>query len=147
MEEVSFGIVKPHAYGHRKEIEAMVESSRMEIVARRDPFLFTRDLAELQYGMHREKFFYEKLMEVMTAGPVDMFVVYGDNAIQSLIDLAGDVWPSRAEEGTIRRLYGVDDASNAFHRADSRESAKREINLYFKDRDLPDYVAEILETY
>lgn len=148
-ERISFGFVKPHAYQWKDEIERMIRESGLSIPVKKDPYYFSREKAESQYRMHMGKPFFDALVEEILSGATDLLIVEGDDAIQRLIKLTGDTDPNLAEKGTIRERFGKRDNPmyNAFHRADSRESAKEEIFLHFDMEELPRYIAEFLQEY
>ena len=152
--EITLGIVKPHAYKHRIEIESMIAGSGLLIPVRKYPFLIPRSLAVLHYEEHFGKPFYNALIEMMTSGPSEIMIVEGPNAISRLSVLTGATDPRNAEPGTIRNKFGDKDGRimyNAFHRTfaenpdAAKRAVKREINLYFTREELPEHVTRLLD--
>jgi nucleoside diphosphate kinase len=147
MKEVTFGFVKPHAYACREDIEKFVEDNGLEIIGKKDPYHFTfKDVVE-QYEMHTSKPFFEILVLTLLEGPADLLLIYGEDSIQRLIDITGLTDSRLAGKDTIRGRFGIDNERNAFHRADSKKNAKREIYLHFEEEEMSEYALEILRTY
>jgi len=88
--------------------------------------------AEKFYEMHKERPFFKDLCNFISSGPLVAIVLVGDNAIQKNRDLMGATNPSEAKEGTIRKMFAISIDKNSVHGSDSPESAKREIELFFK---------------
>lgn len=153
--EITLGIVKPHAYQHRRAIENMITRSGLAIPVKKYPFLIPPGLARLHYEEHIGKPFYEPLVEMMTSGPVEVMIAEGPDAINRLVKLAGATDPREAAPGTIRHRFGNKDGDimyNAFHRtfgsgAGARRVVKREIALYFGENELPERIAGIFRMY
>ena len=91
-----------------------------------------RKFAEKFYEMHKERPFFKDLCNFISSGPLVAIVLEGDNAIQKNRDLMGATNPSEAKEGTIRKMFAISIDKNSVHGSDSPESAKREIELFFK---------------
>ena len=91
-----------------------------------------RKFAEKFYEMHKERPFFNDLCNFISSGPLVAMVLEGDNAIQKNRDLMGATNPSEAKEGTIRKMFAISIDKNSVHGSDSPESAKREIELFFK---------------
>ncbi len=158
-DQITLGIVKPHAYRRRREIGCMIKNHRYEvegldgeqklvIIARKAPFRIPESIAHLHYQIHQGKPFYEKLVRMMSVGSAELLVISGPNAVQELSSLTGATDPREAAEGTIRRRFGNKKGwimYNAFHRSDSQKEARREIYLYFDKSELPDRVVELLD--
>ena len=87
--------------------------------------------AQKFYEVHRERPFYGELTEFMSSGPIVAAVLEKDNAVQAYRDYIGATDPSKAEEGTIRKLYGTNLGMNAVHGSDSDENANIEANFFF----------------
>ncbi len=98
-----------------------------------------RELAEKHYLEHKDKPFYDELVEFITAGPVVVFVVEGKNAIANVRNMVGVTNPEEAFPGTIRHDYGLHIGKNIIHASDSKESAEREIDLFFNIDELINY--------
>jgi len=91
-----------------------------------------RQFAEKFYEMHKEKPFFNDLCNFISSGPLVAIVLEGDDVIQKNRDLMGATNPSEAKEGTIRKMFAISIDKNSVHGSDSPESAKREIELFFK---------------
>ena len=91
----------------------------------------SRDLAEEHYAEHREKPFFEELVEFITSTPVVAMTVEGEGAIQTVRNLMGATNPANAAPGTIRGDLALSMPDNLVHGSDSPESAKRELGLFF----------------
>ncbi len=90
-----------------------------------------RELAELHYAEHREKPFFEELVEFITATPVVAMRIRGEGAIKATRSLMGATNPAEAAPGTIRGDLALSMPDNLVHGSDSPESAKRELGLFF----------------
>lgn len=90
-------------------------------------------LAETHYSEHKEKPFFNELVDFITSGPVFAMVWEGENVIQSARNMMGKTNPQEAAPGTIRGDFGVTVGKNVIHGSDSEESALREIKLFFGD--------------
>src|SRR3954452_21162625 len=91
----------------------------------------TRELAEEHYAEHREKPFFEELVEFITSIPVVAMKVEGESAIQVMRRLMGSTNPAEAAPGTIRGDLALNLPDNLVHGSDSPESAERELKLFF----------------
>ena len=147
MREITLGFVKPHAYPDKEKIERMIEEAGLKIILRKDPYHFNRAIAELQYEMHKGKHFFDELIEMIIDGPTELLIIEGEDAVNKLMILTGATDPAEAEENTIRKIFGKDKTHNAFHRADSRHSVRREILIHFAASELPEDVTKELINY
>ena len=84
------------------------------------------------YKVHQTKPFYDKLCGYLSSGPIVVMILEGENAIQKNREIMGATDPKNAEEGTIRKEYGVSIDKNSVHGSDSPENAKKEISFFFK---------------
>ncbi len=91
----------------------------------------TQKQAELFYAVHKERPFYEGLVNFMTSGPIVVAILEKDNAVEDYRKLIGSTDPSKAEEGTIRKLFAESVQKNAVHGSDSDENAVRECDFFF----------------
>ena len=91
----------------------------------------SRELAEEHYTEHREKPFFEELVEFITSTPVVALTVEGEGAIGTVRNLMGATNPANAAPGTIRGDLALSMPDNLVHGSDSPESAKRELGLFF----------------
>jgi len=147
MREITFGFVKPHAYPERKKIEKIIEKSGLKIILRKDLYHFNKAISELQYEMHIGKHFFDDLIKMVTEGPTELLLIEGEDAVNKLMKIVGATDPAEAEDNTIRKIFGKDKGYNAFHRSDSKESARREILIHFAASELPEYVLQELIKY
>ncbi|WP_193062179.1 nucleoside-diphosphate kinase [Oceanobacillus oncorhynchi] len=97
------------------------------------------DLAETHYGEHKERPFFGELVDFITSGPVFAMVWEGENVAASARTMMGKTNPSEALPGTIRGDYGINVGKNIIHGSDSLESASREIDLFFDEKELNSY--------
>jgi len=134
MPEQTLLIVKPDAVrrGLVGEILGRVEAKGLAILEMRT-MRIDRDLAEENYGEHRDKPFFAELVEFITSGDVVVAKVEGEQAVSVLRTLMGPTDPADAPPGTIRGDYGTVITENLVHGSDSSESAEREIKLFFGD--------------
>jgi len=98
-----------------------------------------RDLAGRHYAEHIGKPFYEGLIRYITSGPVVAMVLQGKDAVEVARTMMGKTDPLSAAPGTIRGDFALEISRNVVHGSDSKESAEREIRLFFSDSELTDY--------
>jgi nucleoside-diphosphate kinase len=91
--------------------------------------------AETFYSVHKDKPFFEDLVEFMTSGPVMVMILKHKNAVEEFRKLIGSTDPNKAEPGTIRKIFAVSVQMNAIHGSDSIENAKREADFFFSGID------------
>lgn len=99
----------------------------------------SRDLAERHYGEHKGKDFYDGLVSYITSGPVVAMVWEGSRAIQVVRDMMGKTKPHESTPGTIRGDFALDVGRNIVHGSDGADSAKREVETFFKAEELVDW--------
>ncbi len=87
--------------------------------------------AKIFYEVHKERPFFNDLIQYMTSGPIIAAVLEKENAIKDWRELMGATDPAKAQNGTIRKDFGVNMDANAVHGSDSPETASREINFFF----------------
>jgi nucleoside-diphosphate kinase len=128
----TFSIIKPDAVSSGKTgpILSMINKAGFEIAAMKMVRL-TRQQAEEFYAVHRERGFYQALVEFMTSGPVVVMVLRHDNAVEQFRKLIGNTDPAKAEPGTVRAEFATDIQMNAVHGSDSDENADREAKFFF----------------
>jgi nucleoside-diphosphate kinase len=131
-QELTLSIIKPDAT--KRNITGLVnsyfEKGGLKIVAQKMTVL-TKQQAEEFYGEHKERPFFNDLVEFITSGPVILQVLKGDNAIALNRQIMGATNPENADVGTIRKDLALSIEANTVHGSDSAESAKREINFFF----------------
>ncbi len=130
----TFSIIKPNAVrtGKTGPILSMINEGGFEIAAIK-MVQMTIQQAEAFYEVHRGKPFYEGLVEFIISGPVVVLILKHDNAVDEFRKLIGPTDPEKAEQGTIRRNFGVSVKMNAIHGSDNDENAVRESNFFFSD--------------
>jgi len=132
--DFTFAIIKPNAVrtGKTGPILAMINEGGFEISAMK-MIRMTIPQAESFYDVHKGKPFYENLVEFMASGPVVIMILKHENAVDEFRKLIGATDPSKAEPGTIRKIFAVSMQMNAVHGSDSIENAHREANFFFSD--------------
>ena len=85
------------------------------------------------YKVHQTKPFYDELCNYLSSGPIVVMILEGDNAVVKNRQIMGATDPSKAEEGTLRKMYGISIDKNSVHGSDSIENAKLEIDFFFND--------------
>lgn len=130
--KITFTMIKPSAFkaGYTGNILAKIEEGGFRIVALKKTIL-TKEQAGLFYEMHKERPFYGELTDFMSSGPIVAAVLEKDNAVEAFRNFIGATDPAKADEGTIRKLYGMSLSENAIHGSDSDESALRESGFFF----------------
>ena len=130
-------IVKPDAVGSGKagKVLAHLEGAGFEIKALRMMRL-TEAQAKAFYEVHKERPFYDSLVEFMTSGPVMPAVLEADGAVAKLREVIGATDPAEAAAGTVRKLFAESKERNAIHASDSDDNARREIGFFFSEADL-----------
>ena len=131
--EQTLSIIKPDAVERNLEnkIKTIFQNNGFKIIKEKKIKLEKED-AEKFYKVHETKPFYNDLCEYLSSGAMVVMVLERENAIKSNRDLMGATDPSKAQEGTIRKLFGVSIDKNSVHGSDSRENAKIEIDFFFK---------------
>lgn len=131
--QYTFSMIKPDAIKRNKigEINTYLENVGLKIVAQKMKIL-TRYEAENFYDEHRARPFFGSLVDYITSGPVVIQVLKGEDAIALNRKVMGATNPAEAVEGTIRKDLGESIEANSIHGSDSENSAKREINFFFK---------------
>lgn len=129
----AFVLLKPDAVERRLvgELIRRLENKNLNITALK-LMCVDKALAERHYAEHREKPFFQELIEFITRGPVVVMVVEGPQAVTVVRQMMGATNPFQAAPGTIRGDFGLDLTANLIHGSDSPESAKKEIERFFK---------------
>lgn len=135
--EQTLSIIKPDAVAKNVigQIYSRFEQAGLKIVAAKMVQL-TREQAEAFYSVHKERPFFNSLVEFMIQGPVMVQVLKGENAIIKHRDLMGATDPKQALPGTIRADFAESIDANAVHGSDAAETAKFEINFFFKPEEI-----------
>ena len=132
--ERTFSIIKPDAVAKNVigEIVSRFENNGLRIVASKMVHL-TGEQAGDFYAVHKERPFYNDLVEYMTSGPVVVQVLEGENAIMKNREIMGATNPAEAAAGTIRADFATSIEENAVHGSDAPETAAQEIAFFFGD--------------
>ena len=135
--ERTLSILKPDAVRRNLtgKINSVIEASDLKIVAQKMKHLSRRE-ASIFYYEHRERPFFQELVEFMVSAPVVLQVLQGPNAIAKYREIMGATNPKEAAEGTIRKLYAASIGENSVHGSDSAENAKREISFFFAESEV-----------
>jgi len=108
----------------------MLEEAGLRVVASKRIWM-SREQAEGFYAVHKERPFFNDLVQFMTSGPVVVQVLEGDDAVKRNRDVMGATNPAQADDGTIRKTYAESIEANTVHGSDSDENAKIEIDFFF----------------
>ena len=132
--EQTLSIIKPDAVERNLEVEIkeMFKNKGFQILKEKK-IQIEKSEAEKFYKVHETKPFYNDLCEYLSSGPIVVMILEKDNAIKGNRKLMGATNPKDAEEGTIRKKYGISIDKNSVHGSDSIENAKIEIEFFFKD--------------
>ena len=135
--ERTLSIIKPDATKRNLTglINAKFENAGLKIIAQKRLQL-TRSMAEKFYEIHKDRPFFNDLVDFMISGPVVVQVMEGDNAVKLNRDVMGATNPDDAEEGTIRKEFAESIEANSVHGSDSLENAKNEISFFFANIEL-----------
>ena len=132
--EQTLSIIKPDAVERNlsEEIKNEFKKKGFNILKEKKVHLTKTD-TEKFYEVHQSKPFYNDLCEYLSSGPIVTMVLEKDNAVVDNRKLMGATNPKNAEEGTLRKKYGISIDKNSVHGSDSLENAKIEINFFFRD--------------
>tara|TARA_Y100000768_G_C23801720_1_gene597529 strand:+ start:134 stop:544 length:411 start_codon:yes stop_codon:yes gene_type:complete len=132
--EQTLSIIKPDAIERNLEekIKLVFLKNNFKIIKEKKLKLEKME-AELFYKVHQTKPFYNDLCEYLSSGPILAMILEKEDAIQANRNIMGATDPKKAEEGTIRKSFGISIDKNSVHGSDSPENAKLEIDFFFKD--------------
>ena len=132
--EQTLSIIKPDAVERNldNEIKEMFKNKEFKIFKEKK-IKIEKFEAEKFYKVHETKPFYNDLCTYLSSGPIIVMILEKDNAVLANRELMGSTNPADAEEGTIRKKYGISIDKNSVHGSDSVENAKIEIDFFFKD--------------
>ena len=132
--EQTLSIIKPDAVERNldNEIKEMFKNKGFLIIKKKK-IQIEKSEAEKFYKVHETKPFYNDLCAYLSSGPIVVMILERENAILGNRELMGATNPNDAEEGTIRKKYGISIDKNSVHGSDSVENAKIEIDFFFKD--------------
>ena len=131
--EQTLSIIKPDAVERNleNEIKDMFKSNGFKILKEKK-IQIEKSEAEKFYKVHEMKPFYNDLCDYLSSGPIVAMVLEKENAVLGNRELMGATNPEDAEEGTIRKKFGISIDKNSVHGSDSVENAKIEIDFFFK---------------
>ncbi|MDX9940840.1 MAG: nucleoside-diphosphate kinase [Bacteroidales bacterium] len=131
---ITLTMIKPYAvqHGYVGPILARINEAGFRIAAMKYLQLSLRQ-AEAFYEVHRERPFFERLTRFMSNGPIVAAILEKENAVDDYRLLIGATDPTRAEEGTLRKLFGASIEQNAVHGSDSDDNAIREASFFFSE--------------
>ena len=137
----TFVMIKPDGVqrGFIGEIINRFEKKGLKIIAMK-MISVNKDLAEKHYGIHKGKPFFEPTVKYITSSPVVAIVLEGFNAIELVRNMMGKTNPAEATPGSIRGDFGQFIGRNIVHGSDGLDTAKFEINLWFKPEEISKYV-------
>ena len=132
MIEQTLSIVKPDAVERNLEnkIKSFFEEKNLKIIKNKKVHITKEEAAEF-YKVHQTKPFYQNLCNYLSSGPIVVMVLEGEGAVFKNRQIMGATDPLKAEEGTLRKMYGLSIDKNSVHGSDSAESAKTEIDFFF----------------
>ena len=133
MIEQTLSIIKPDAVDRNLEnkIKNFFEKNNLKISKTKKVKISKEEASEF-YKVHQTKPFYGDLCNYLSSGPIVVMILEGENAISKNRQLMGSTDPKKAEEGTLRKMYGLSIDKNSIHGSDSIENAKIEIDFFFK---------------
>ena len=132
--EQTLSIIKPDAV-ERNLIEEIKQEFKVNnfTVLKEKKIKLEKQEAEKFYKVHQTKPFYNDLCSYLSSGPIVVMVLESDNAVLKNRELMGATDPTKAEDGTLRKKFGLSIDKNSVHGSDSLENAKIEIDFFFKD--------------
>ena len=135
--ENTLSIIKPDATKRNitGSINAKFEDAGLNIIAQKR-LQMTKDMAQKFYEIHKDRPFFNDLVDFMISGPVIAQVLRGENAVKLNRDIMGATNPKEAEIGTIRNEFAESIEANSVHGSDSLENAKSEIAFFFAEIEL-----------
>ena len=133
----TLSIIKPDATSRNisGQVNALIEKSGLRIVAQK-MIKLSIDQAKGFYLIHKDKPFFNDLVNYMISGPVIVQVLQGKNAVNTYRKIMGATNPDNAEEGTIRKKFAMSVQENSVHGSDSDDNALKEISFFFKDDEI-----------
>ena len=132
--EETLSIIKPDAVERNLSEDIKQEfKNKGFIILKEKKIKLEKHEAEKFYQVHQSKPFYNDLCSYLSSGPIVVMILERENAILENRKLMGATDPIKAEEGTIRKKYGISIDKNSVHGSDSPENAKVEIDFFFKD--------------
>ena len=132
--EQTLSIIKPDAVERnlQEEIKIEFKNNGFEIINEKKIHI-SKEEAEKFYKVHESKPFYNDLCEYLSSGPIVVMKLQKENAVLENRKLMGATNPKEADDGTLRKKYGISIDKNSVHGSDSVENAKLELDFFFKD--------------
>ena len=133
MIEQTLSIIKPDAVERNldSKIKYFLEKNDLKILKSKKVKISKEEASEF-YKVHQTKPFYNDLCSYLSSGPIVVMILEGENAVAKNRELMGATDPLKAEEGTLRKMYGISIDKNSVHGSDSLENGKIEIDFFFK---------------
>jgi len=133
MIEKTLSIIKPDAVERNleNEIKSFFEKNNIKIIKSKKVKISKAEASEF-YKVHQTKPFYDKLCSYLSSGPIIVMVLEGEKVVSKNRELMGATDPIKAENGTLRKMYGISIDKNSVHGSDSVENGKIEIDFFFK---------------
>ena len=138
--ERTFVMLKPSTVARAMvgNVLSRMENKGLKIIGMKLTWVTQKKAAQL-YAVHKEKPFYDALVEFITSGPIIAVVIEGDEAVKVMRKLIGATNAKEAEPGTIRGDLALSNQKNAVHASDSLENAKAEISIFFTPQEILTY--------
>lgn len=135
--ERTFSMIKPDATRRNLtgQITAKLEAAGLRVVAAKRVWMSRKD-AEGFYAVHRERPFFDELVDFMSSAPTVVQVLEGENAVTRNRDVMGATNPEDADEGTIRKEFALSIGENSVHGSDAPETAAEEIAYWFSELEI-----------
>ena len=130
--EQTLSIIKPDAV--ERNLAEKIKEKFLEnelIIKNQKKIQITREEAAEFYKVHQTKSFYDRLCNYLSSGPIVVMILEGENAITINRKIMGATDPKQADDGTIRKEFGISIDKNSVHGSDSRDNAKKEIDFFF----------------
>ena len=133
MIEQTLSIIKPDAVERNleNEIKSFFEKNDLKIIKSKKVKISKEEASEF-YKVHQTKPFYNDLCNYLSSGPIIVMILEGENAVSKNREIMGATDPLKAEDGTLRKKYGISIDKNSVHGSDSVENGKKEIDFFFK---------------
>ena len=133
MIEQTLSIIKPDAVERNidNKIKIFFGENNLKILKSKKVKISKEEALEF-YKVHQTKPFYDDLCNYLSSGPIIVMILEGENAVSKNRKLMGSTDPLKAEEGTLRKMYGISIDKNSVHGSDSVENGKVEIDFFFK---------------
>ena len=131
--EQTLSIIKPDAVERNLEnkIKSFFIENNLKVLKSKKIKISKNEASEF-YKVHQTKPFYEALCDYLSSGPIIVMILEGENAVLKNRELMGATDPTKAENGTLRKIYGISIDKNSVHGSDSVDNGKLEIKFFFK---------------